>query len=135
MFDFVTRTEHLIKWWGPEGTTIGEHDLDLSRPGPWFFVLVDPSGGRHRVSGEVLAVTPPRSVEFTLIVHNPAGPPMIDSLVRFDVSAIDATTTRFVLTQSGLADDQVAAMSNMGWVSTLGRLQQTLEGEITREGN
>jgi len=126
VFAFVTQTDLLLKWWGPEGTSVAEHDLDLSRPGPWWFVLVDPAGGRHRVDGVVLAVDPPRSVEFTLIVHSADGPPAIDSIVRFDVSAGGDGTTRFVLTQSGLADDQMAAASSSGWVSTLTRLEQLL---------
>ena len=24
-FELITRPEHLIAWWGPEGITIGEH--------------------------------------------------------------------------------------------------------------
>ena len=33
VFDFVTNTDHLMKWWGPEGVHIGDGNLDLSRPG------------------------------------------------------------------------------------------------------
>ena len=54
-------------------------------------------------------------------------------IVRFDVSAGGDGTTRFVLTQSGLADDQMAAASNMGWASTLGRVEQALEETTATE--
>lgn len=126
LFAYLTRTELLLKWWGPEGTTVAEHNLDLSRTGPWWFVLVDPRGGRHRVSGEVLEVDAPRSVKFTLVVEGPGGRAAIDSVVRFDVYPAADGGTRFVLTQSGLTTDQMAAASKMGWVSTLARLEQSL---------
>ena len=32
-FELITKPEHLIAWWGPEGITIGEHQLDFTSPG------------------------------------------------------------------------------------------------------
>jgi uncharacterized protein YndB with AHSA1/START domain len=126
VFAFVTKMEHLLKWWGPEGTVISEHQLDLTQTGAWFFVIVDPKGGRHRVSGEVVAIDPPHSVDFTLIVHTPDGGHVIDSVVRFEVKSDGAGGTIFLLTQTGVPDEQMAAMSTQGWVSTLGRLETVL---------
>jgi len=127
VFSFVTEMDNLLKWWGPEGTSIGDHNLDLTKTGDWFFVLIDPSGGHHRVSGIVLSVDPPRSVEFTLIVHDPDGPPSIDSVVRFDVSGDGSGGAVFVLTQTGLSHDEIVKGSTRGWISTLGRLQVLLD--------
>lgn len=126
VFAFVTEMDNLLKWWGPVGTSIGEHNLDLSKPGAWFFVLIDPKGGHHRVSGVVLSVDAPRSVEFTLIVHDPDGPPSIDSVVRFEISSDNKGGARFVLTQTGLTEDEIVKGSTQGWISTLGRLQELL---------
>jgi len=126
VFAFVTEMENLLLWWGPEGTSIGEHNLDLSRTGDWFFVLIDPNGGHHRVSGVVLAVDPPRSVEFTLIVHEPDGPPSIDSVVRFEVTGDGADGALFVLTQTGLSAEEIVRGSTQGWISTLTRLEKLL---------
>ncbi|MEE9454204.1 MAG: SRPBCC domain-containing protein [Paracoccaceae bacterium] len=126
VFAYVTQMDNLLKWWGPEGTSIGEHNLDLSKTGDWFFVLVDPAGGRHRVSGKVLAVDAPRSVEFTLIVHSQTGPPSIDSVVRFEVSPDGAGGADFVLIQTGLSSEQIVEGSTQGWVSTLRRLEELL---------
>jgi len=123
VFDYVTRPDLLMRWWGPVGTRIGENDLDLSRKGPWFFTLIREDGGGGRVTGEVLAVQRPDFVEFTLIVPGPEDSIMIDSLVRFEVSADKSGGTRFVLIQTGLSSEQVAEMSTKGWVSTLARLE------------
>jgi len=126
VFAFVTQTDNLLKWWGPENTSIAEHNLDLSKLGPWWFILVDPMGGRHKVSGEVLVVDPPNSVEFTLIVHNPDGDPSIDSVVRFEITASASGGAHFLLTQSGLTSEEIVTGSKKGWVSTLLRLEQIL---------
>ena len=126
VFAFVTQMENLLQWWGPKGTSIGEHNLDLSQLGDWFMVMVDPNGGRHRVSGEVLSIDPPRSVEFSLIVHDGKGGRMIDSVVRFQVSPIDTGGTHFLLTQSGLSDAEIELQSKQGWASTLSRLEELL---------
>lgn len=126
VFSYVTEMENLIKWWGPEGTGIAEHNLDLTSVGPWFFVIIDPSGGHHRVTGEVLKVDPPRSVEFTLVVPDGDGPPQIDSTVRFEVSSNGTGGTNFVLIQTGISAEEIIRGSTQGWVSTLGRLEKLL---------
>ena len=70
VFDFVTKTENLLKWWGPESMTLPEHQLDFSKAGPWFSVMANAEGGRYKVTGEVLAVDPPNSVEFSWAWHD-----------------------------------------------------------------
>ena len=124
LFGWVTEPGRLARWWGPEGMTLGDCDLDLTRLGPYHFTLIDPSGGAHRAHGQVRAVNPPRSVTFSLYVPNPIGNP-IDSVVRFEVHA-DAAGSRLVLIQSGLTSEQMADASSKGWVSTLGRLAALL---------
>lgn len=126
VFAFVTEMENLLKWWGPVGCSVAEHNLDLSQTGDWFFVLVDPSGGQTRVTGTVLTVNPPNFVEFTLVVPDRDGPPQIDSIVRFEVKPNGEGGTFFTLTQTGLTSEQIVEGSTNGWVSTLGRLEDLL---------
>ena len=65
VFEHVTNPELVLQWWGPESMSIPEHQLDLSKPGIWHSTMVNAEGGRYKVSGEVTAVEPPYSVEFT----------------------------------------------------------------------
>jgi len=127
VFAFLTETENLLKWWGPEGMHVGESRLDLTAPGPWWFVLVDPAGGEHKVTGEVLGIDPPNWVEFTLIVPTENGVRGIDSVVRFEVRPDGGGGTQFSLIQTGLTDDELAAGSGKGWASTLRRLTLVLQ--------
>ena len=125
VFDFVTKTSHLLEWWGPEGMTVPEHELDLSVPGKdWWSVMVNAEGRRYKVSGAVVAVDPPRSVEFTWGWHDDEGARGHESRVRFEIQAGNAGGTDFALIHSELADDESAKNHEMGWVSSLRKLER-----------
>ena len=124
VFAFVTRTEHLLKWWGPEGVSMKEHNLDLSRPGSWSSTLVNAEGALHKMSGEVVAVDPPNSVEFTWGWHDDKDQRGYESRVVFEVRPDDNGGTLFQLTHSGLTDDEAAANHSRGWTSSLRKLEQ-----------
>jgi len=127
VFAFITERENLLKWWGPTGTSVAENHLDLSALGAWWFIMIDPTGGRTKVTGEVRVLNPPYLVEFSLIVHTTDGPPMIDSVVRFELASADTGGTHFTLTQSGLTDAEIELQSKYGWASTLARLEDQLQ--------
>jgi uncharacterized protein YndB with AHSA1/START domain len=122
LFAFVTETKNLLLWWGPEGTSIGEEKLDLTRPGPWSLVLINPGGGRFAMRGTVRSVTPPRAVEFTM---NVPGDDATDSTVRFEIEPDGKGGSRFALIQSGITDEMVE-MGKHGWRSTLTRLEKLM---------
>lgn len=126
LFAFVTETQNLLQWWGPEGTTAIEVNLDLTRLGPWSLVL-QTSRGRFTMRGVVKNVDPPRAVEFTM---NVPGDDVTDSTVRFEISPDGRGGSRFTLIQSGITDDMVE-MGKHGWVSTLVRLEK-LVGAATQ---
>ena len=44
VFAFVTQTDNLLKWWGPEGMNVPEHSLDFSSTGPWSSVMANAEG-------------------------------------------------------------------------------------------
>jgi uncharacterized protein YndB with AHSA1/START domain len=123
VFAFVTQTRHLLKWWGPEGMTVPEYDLDLTKPGPWSSVMMNADGQRYKVTGEVLEVDPPRSVEFTWGWHDENDLRGHDTSVRFEVHP-EGSGTRFVLIHTGLADEESARNHEMGWTSSLNKLER-----------
>ena len=124
VFAYVTETQNLLKWWGPEGMTLPEHDLDLSAPGAWMSVMVGAEGGRHKVSGQVLAVEPPRAVEFTWAWHDENDERGHESRVRFEVSPNPEGGADFRLIHKGLADDKSATGHEEGWTSALRKLER-----------
>ena len=123
VFAYVTQTEHLLKWWGPEGITVPVHALDFSRPGPWSSEMHAPDGRIFRVSGEVIDLTPPKSVAFTWAWHDDDGERGHESRVLFELEDL-GSETRFTLTHSGLADQESARNHDEGWTSSLSKLER-----------
>ena len=122
-FDLITRPEHLVGWWGPEGITLGEHLLDFTRPGPWSSIMTEPEAGWHRVSGDVLSVSVGVAVELSWAWHDrETGVRGHESLVRLKVRDDGAGGTILTMQQTGLADAESARLHHEGWTSTLGRI-------------
>ncbi|TNE34133.1 MAG: SRPBCC domain-containing protein [Alphaproteobacteria bacterium] len=126
VFDFVTKPENLVKWWGIVGATLPEHNLDFTKPGPWYCVMISPMSGRLKVSGEVTAYDRPNSVEFTWAWHDEYDQPGRETLVRFEVTPDGPDASEFCLYHSGLENEESVAQHKIGWISTLSKLEQII---------
>ncbi len=126
VFAHITQTEHLLDWWGPEGTRIDDHKLSFSDAGPWFAVMISPSGDAAKVVGEVLHIDAPRSVEFTLAFEMPDGTAGEETTIRFDLNPVDTGATHMQLTQTGVRPEYIEDMRNKGWNSAFDRLESQL---------
>ncbi len=122
VFAFVTKPEHLVQWWGPDGIVLGEHDLDFSRLGPWGSVMHGKDGGRYKVTGNVLAIDEGHSVTFTWAWHDDNDDRGHESKVIFLVQNDGKGGTDFVLTHSGLPDDDSVDNHEGGWTSSFVKL-------------
>ena len=123
VFTFVTAPDYVPSWWGPEGITLGEYHLDFTHPGPWSSVMIEPALGGHRVSGEVLCVTPDEAVEFSWAWHaRETGMRGHESRVRLAVRPDLHGGTILSMHQTGLADAESARLHHQGWASSLGRI-------------
>ena len=127
VFAFVTEPDNLIKWWGPEGMTCPEAELDFRRKGPWSSVMVSPEGNRYKVTGMVDLIDPPNAVELTWAWHDDADKRGHESRVRFEVHSDGAGGSEFRLIHSGLADDESRENHEMGWTSSLRKLESMAE--------
>ena len=121
LFAYLTETEHLLEWWGPEGARVLAASLDLGRLGPWSITIETPRGP-FEMTGEVLRIEPGQLVEFTMDVPGQQAP---DSTVRFEVAEDGPGHSRFTLVQSGITDEMVD-MGKRGWGGTIVRLEQAL---------
>jgi uncharacterized protein YndB with AHSA1/START domain len=126
VFAFVTAAEGLLQWWVPDGTEAGERQLDLSKPGPWRLVLTSPGGGETIMSGNVLSIDPPRSIELTFDVAYGGMPPM-PSTVRFELVP-SGEGTKLTVIQSGISEDMVMMGMTRGWPTSFDRLERALAG-------
>ena len=124
VFAFVTDPDHLLDWWGPEGLTVPDHQLDFTAPGPWHSVMVNAEGGRYHVSGTVVSVDPPRSVEFTWAWHDAADKRGHESRVRFEVADNGRGGALFRLIHRAFTDAESVTAHNEGWTSSLRKLER-----------
>lgn len=124
VFEYVSQSEHLLKWWGPEGMKIGEHQLDFTRPGPWGSVMINSEGQSYKVTGEVLSCDPPKSVEISWAWHDDEDNRGHESQVRFEVESDDNGGSIFRLIHTGLSDEEAAQNHNSGWTSSLAKLER-----------
>lgn len=125
VFDFVSKTEHLVKWWGPEGVTLPEYELAFNRKGPWLSVMQKQDGQRFKVSGHVTHVDPPKSVGFTWAWHDENDVRGVESHVTIKlVPAIGGGTT-MVLNHVDLPEES-AANHEHGWTSSLKKLEHLI---------
>ncbi len=128
VFAYVSKTEHLLKWWGPEGMTLPEHQLDFTSKGPWVSVMQNADGQRYKVSGQVTHVDPPRSVGFTWAWHDESDTRGVESHVTIKLVPAANGGTRFQLSHVDLPSDEVAANHEQGWTSSLRKLERLANG-------
>ena len=122
LFAWISDGAKLLQWWGPEGLHVPEHDLDFSRLGPWYSVMVNEEGQRYKVSGQVTHVDPPKSVGFTWGWHDDQDQRGAESHVTLTVEPA-REGARLILDHRDLGDDEIAANHNSGWTSSLRKLE------------
>lgn len=123
VFDYISKEENLLKWWGPEGMHVPEGNLEFSRKGTWYSVMQNAEGKRFKVSGQVTKVSPPNLVAFTWGWHDEEDARGHESHVMIELEGAGEGQTRLTLAHRDLADDESAANHNMGWTSSLRKLE------------
>ena len=123
VFSYISKTENLLKWWGPEGVHIPEHTLNFEATGPWFSVMKNDAGQIFKVSGQVTHIDAPNSINLTWAWHDDADVRGDESHVTMTLTPDEDGGTRLILTHADLANDEAAANHNEGWTSSLRKLE------------
>ena len=126
LFRFISRGAELVQWFGPEGLSVPDNDLDFSRLGPWYAVMSNETGPVAKVSGQVTHVSPPTSVGFTWAWHDDADVRGHESHVTFTVEPT-ANGARLIIDHRELADADALERHGVGWTSSLVCLATVLE--------
>ncbi|MFS4581547.1 SRPBCC family protein [Phaeobacter sp. C3_T13_0] len=121
LFAWISDTNKLLQWWGPEGMTVPEYTLNFREEGPWSTVMISTDGDRYHVSGVVTHVRPPHSIGFTWGWHDLAGARGHESHVTLTVEA-SVTGARLIIDHRDLDDSEQADSHRAGWESTLHKL-------------
>ena len=114
LFDAWTRPELLIRWWGPQGVTCPEAEVDL-RPGGRYAIANETPSGTLWIRGEFLVIEAPNRLVYTWRVGDD-GPNDQRVTVRFEPRE---DGTEVIVLHEHIADQATADDHEAGWQGCL----------------
>lgn len=128
VFEMISQPQNMVRWWGHDEMIVPEHNLDFSKPGPWFSIMESADGKRRQVSGEITEVDPPRFIAFTWAWHDggPDGPRGSETRVTIEIDEVDQTRAKMILNHYSLGTDSARAGHTKGWLSVFEKLEKGL---------
>ncbi len=126
VYDAFTKPEHLIRWWGPEGMTCPEMEMDVRIGGSWTTTMVNEKGERFTVSGVYTRLSPPTALTFTWGWAQDDGRRGHETTVTISLESTD-TGTRLKLVQTAFQDSDSRDNHEGGWASSFNCLDAFLD--------
>lgn len=129
VFRAFTDPEHLMRWWGPQGFTAPECDMDLRIGGALRIVMQAPDGQRFPMTGVIDELDPPERFAYRFEAHAGAGGPALMGRNALHLAEEDGQT---VLTVTARAEGLIPAAAMMlagmeaGWSQSLEKLAAIL---------
>ncbi len=114
LFAAITEKAEVIQWWGHDGMTLPEHQLDFSQTGPWHSEMLSEEGNVFRMEGQVTHVDAPHSVGFTWSWRQPEAMRAPESHVTFTVRPV-SDGAELTIDHRGVPDDERGANHERGW--------------------
>ncbi len=112
VFQALTDPSELVRWWGPEGFTVPECELDVRPGGAWRTCLRNPKGSLHCASGIYREVVPPKRLVYTWSWET--GDPRHETLVTIELEPRDGGTD-LTLRHQGFESDDSRDQHAGGW--------------------
>src|SRR5262245_25807613 len=101
LFDAWTRPDIMLKWWGPEGASVGRHEFDVRVGGGWLTALVNSlGGGINTCSGVYTAIERPRRLAFTWAWTQPDGSRGHETVVDVSFEKVERGTLMTIVQQT-----------------------------------
>ena len=125
LFEVVTTNAGLLQWWGHDGWTMRDQQLDFSRIGPWHSAMLSEEGNLFKMSGHVTKVEPVHTIGFTWGWHDADDQRGAESHVTFTIVE-SAKGAKLIIDHRELATDDIAAQHAKGWGGPLAKLERLL---------
>lgn len=121
---------HLAQWWGPEGMSTPNCELDVRPGGKWRTCMMGEDKTEHWVQGVYRELDPPEKLVFTWAWEED-GQPGHETVVTIELRD-DGPQTQMVLTQTGFESVDSRDKHGQGWSSSFNCLNQFFD---IRRGN
>lgn len=117
VYDAWTQPEILAKWWGPEGSTCPEAELDLREGGQWRTVMAHADGRTNECSGQYRLLDRPNRLVMSWSWKQEDGSQGHETEIdiTFETSG---TGTLMTFVQKVFAEAEHRNMHEMGWTSS-----------------
>jgi uncharacterized protein YndB with AHSA1/START domain len=130
IFSALTESPELSTWWGPDGYTMPEIDLDLRVGGVYRFTMQPPGGNRFHLAGEFLEIEPPRRLVYTFRYEEP-DPDDRQTVVALSLEEV-GHATEVALWQGDFATEGRLELHRSGWTDSLEKLRELTESSAQR---
>ena len=130
VFKAWTTTEHVKRWYSPEGSTIPEAEVDPRPGGVFAFRMLFPDGSEHWTRGTFVEVTPSTRLVLDLDAFDAQGKLMFRCVTEVDFAEASGGAQVTLVQSFRNVDPALAGMiaehGAGGWGSTLNRLEPEL---------
>lgn len=125
IFRALTTPEELTAWWGPEGFTTPEIDLDLRLGRGYRFTMQPPAGNAFHLAGEFLEIDAPSRLVYSFRWEEPDPD---DRTTTVTLSLRDlGEATEVSLTQGEFATDARLELHRNGWTDSFDKLRRFVQ--------
>ena len=122
VFRALVEPDELARWWGPSGFTSPAIELDLRAGGSYRITMQPPEGDLFHLSGEFVAVEPPRRLAYTFRWEEPT-PDDRETVAEICLEGRDGSTL-LTVEQGPFATEERLALHTQGWTEGLERLYE-----------
>ncbi len=124
VFAAFTDRAQLMRWWGPDGYSCPDCEMDVRPGGRWRTSMLSPQGQKIWVSGVYVEIVPNKRLAFTWAWEE-NGVRGHETVVTLDFQPSNAGT-RVLLVQRGFASTESRDQHRQGWTSTFNCLDRAL---------
>jgi uncharacterized protein YndB with AHSA1/START domain len=125
VFKLWTDPEHLVRWWGPRGSTPISGRIDVRPGGAWVRSMRASDGSLIRKHGVYREIVAPERLVLSYITDDAAGNPGPETLVTVTFADFGGKT-RLTLHQTGFESVAERDDHRGGWTGALERVAEHL---------
>jgi uncharacterized protein YndB with AHSA1/START domain len=124
-----TEPELLARWWGPNGFSVPNVEVDTRVGGRYRIEMQPPQGDSFSLSGEYLTVEPGTRLAYTFR-WEPPDPDDCETVVELSLEPLDDESTALTIDQGDFATEARRALHLQGWSESIDHLEEL----IARQG-
>ncbi len=126
VFAALTDPQELAAWWGPDGFTVPEVEMDLRVGGTYRVAMQPPEGELFHLTGVFRVVDPPARLAYTFVWDPPSADDQ-ETLAELDLADLDGAT-ELRLRQGPFATEERRSLHDDGWSQSFAKLERMLSG-------